>query len=101
MREWRAAKAPIQQRITDAQKQLQKAAQASTLDPFLGKGEELRAQWDALDLSQQHAIVAQVVDHVVVGPGRPGYKPLRPVRLRPSGFPEREAPRRARSFPGR
>jgi len=87
MREWRAAKAPIQQRITEAQKQLQKTARANTLEPFLGRGEELRAQWNALDLSQQHAIVAQVVDHVVVGPGRPGYNRFDPSRLRAVWIP--------------
>ena len=35
--------------------------------------------WDALDLSQQHAIVAAVLDHVVVGPAPPRLQPLRRV----------------------
>lgn len=87
MGEWRAARAPIEQRITAAQKQLAKTTKANTLEQFLGKGEELRAQWGSLDLSQQHAIVAQIVDHVVVGPGRPGYNRFDPSRLRAVWIP--------------
>jgi hypothetical protein len=85
--EWRAARGPIEQRITAAQKQLGKATRANTLEPFLGKGDELRAQWESLDLSQQHAIVSQVLDHVVVGPGRPGYNRFDPSRLRAVWIP--------------
>jgi site-specific DNA recombinase len=87
MAEWRAARAPIEQRMTAARKQLAKTSRADTLEPFLGKGEELRAQWKALDLSQQHAIVAKVLDHVVVGPGRPGYNRFDPSRLRAVWIP--------------
>lgn len=87
MAEWRAAKQPIERRMTTAHKQIAKTTRANTLDQFLGKGEELRAQWESLDLSQQHAIVAQILDHVVVGPGRPGYNRFDPARLRPVWIP--------------
>ncbi len=87
MAEWRAAKEPIQQRITAARKQLDKTTRANTLDEFLGKGDQLRDQWASLDLSQQHTIVAQVLDHVVVGPGRPGYNRFDPSRLRAVWIP--------------
>jgi hypothetical protein len=43
----------------------------------------LRADWDSLDLSQQHAIVAAVVDSVVVGPARRGYNRFDESRLTP------------------
>jgi site-specific DNA recombinase len=83
MPEWRAAREPIEQRITAAREHLSRVTRGSTLEPFLGKGEQLRADWAALDLDQQHAIVAAVLDHVVVGPGRRGYNRFDESRLTP------------------
>src|SRR5207248_2709915 len=69
MNEWRAAKAPIELRMTAARKQLSRASRSSALDQYVGKGEQLRADWSGLDLNQQHAIISAVVDHVDVGRG--------------------------------
>jgi DNA invertase Pin-like site-specific DNA recombinase len=81
--EWMAAKKPVEQRMTLARKQLAHATRASALDQYVGRGDELREQWDSLDLSQQHAIVEAVVAHIVVGPGRRGYNRFDESRLRP------------------
>ena len=78
-----AAKRPIAERMTTTRRQRDRVKRKSTLDPFVGNGTELRAQWGALDLSQQHAIVAAVLDHVVVGPGRRGYNRFDESRLTP------------------
>lgn len=83
MHEWMAAKKPIQERLTAARKQLAKATQTNALTAYVGNGAGLRAEWDALDLSQQHAIVAAVVETVVVGPGRRGYNRFDESRLTP------------------
>jgi len=83
MPELLAARKPIEQRVTATRKQLSRVTRRSTLESFVGKGEELRALWDSLDLSQQHAVVAAVLDHVVVGPGRRGYNRFDESRLRP------------------
>jgi DNA invertase Pin-like site-specific DNA recombinase len=79
--EWEAARAPIEQRMTATRKRLSRVTRRSTLEPFLGKGEQLRADWSSLDLSQQHAIVAAILDHVTVGPGRRGYNRFDESRL--------------------
>jgi site-specific DNA recombinase len=68
LREWMAAKKPIQERLTAARKQLAKAAHTSAVAAYIGNGAGLRAEWEALDLSKQHAIVAAVVETVIVGP---------------------------------
>jgi DNA invertase Pin-like site-specific DNA recombinase len=81
--EWQAARKPIEQRITSARKQLSRAARSSALDAYIGKADQLRADWSSLDLSQQHAVVAAVLDHVVVGPGRRGYNRFDEARLTP------------------
>ena len=81
--EMRAARKPIEQRLTNARKQLTKVSRSNVIDRYVGNGAGLRADWDSLDLSQQHAIVAAVVDSVVVGPGRRGYNRFDDSRLTP------------------
>jgi site-specific DNA recombinase len=83
MDELRAARKPIEQRLTNARKQLGKVSRSGVLDRYIGNGDGLRADWDSLDLSQQHAIVAAVVDSVVVGPARRGYNRFDESRLTP------------------
>lgn len=83
LQEWLAARKPIEQRLTAARKQLAKVSRTNVLDGYLGNSDKLRAEWGSLDLSQQHAIVAAVVDSVVVGPARPGYNRFDESRLTP------------------
>jgi hypothetical protein len=83
LQEWMAARKPIEQRLTNARKQLAKVSRSGVLDHYIGNGKGLRNDWDSLDLSQQHAIVANVVDKVIVGPARPGYNRFDESRLTP------------------
>ena len=83
MQEWMAARKPIEQRLTAARKQLAKVSRSNVLDGYIGNGAGLRADWDTLDLSQQHAIAAAVLDHVLVGPARRGYNRFDESRLTP------------------
>jgi site-specific DNA recombinase len=83
LQEWMAARKPIEQRLTNARKQLAKVSRTGILDRYIGNGSGLRTDWGSLDLSQQHAIVANVVDKVIVGPGRPGYNRFDESRLTP------------------
>jgi hypothetical protein len=81
--EWLTARAPIEQRLTAARRKLARVSRTSVLDGFVGDGAGLRARWSSLSLTRQRAIVAAVLDHVVVGSGRPGYNRFDPARLRP------------------
>ena len=83
MVEWRAAREPIEQRLSAARKQLGKVSRSTVLDGFVGNAQALRDSWDGLDLTRQHAIVEAVLDHVEVHPGRPGYNRFDESRLRP------------------
>jgi site-specific DNA recombinase len=87
MDELRAARKPIEQRLTNARKQLTKVSRSSVIDRYIGNGAGLRAEWDSLDLSQQHAIVAAVIDAVLVGPARRGYNRFDESRLTPRFLP--------------
>jgi DNA invertase Pin-like site-specific DNA recombinase len=81
MSEWKAARKPIEQRATAARKQLAKVTHGGLLDSYIGHSDRLRADWDNLDLSQQHALVAAVIDSVHVGPARKGYNRFDESRL--------------------
>ena len=87
LKEWMAARKPIEQRLSHARKQLTKVSRTGVLDRYVGNGEGLRADWDSLDLSQQHALVAALVDRIVVGPARRGYNRFDESRLTPRWRP--------------
>ena len=83
--EWSAARAPIEQRVTDARKRLSRLNRTTALDGHVGNASDLRERWASLPLTRQHAIVAAVLDHVLVGPGRRGYNRFDPSRFTPVG----------------
>lgn len=82
-REWLAARNPIEERIRDAERRLSRATRSDALAGLVGDGEQLRSQWSELPLTRRHAIVAAVVDHVVIGPGTAGARSLDPSRVDP------------------
>ena len=83
MVEWRAAREPIEQRLTLARKQLAQVTPTSVLDGYVGNGEEAagglglaRPQPAARDRRRRRR-------HVVVGPARRGYNRFDESRLTP------------------
>lgn len=83
MREWLAARKPIEARIHTAERRLTRATRSDALAGLAGNGTALRVQWDALNLDRRHAIIAAVLDHAVVGPGTVGARALDPDRVQP------------------
>jgi DNA invertase Pin-like site-specific DNA recombinase len=81
--EWLAARQPIEHRLSQAKRQLARLSRVSVLEGHVGHAPALRERWPDLPLTRQHAIVAAVLDHVVVGPGRRGYNRFDPTRLTP------------------
>jgi DNA invertase Pin-like site-specific DNA recombinase len=81
--EWIAARAPIDDRLTGAKRQLGRLSSTSALDGFVGNAAGLRERWESLPLHRQHAIVAAVLDHLVVRPGRQGFNGFDPSRFEP------------------
>ena len=81
--EWLAARAPIEQRQKLAKRRLAALNRTSTLGEHIGNGASLRERWADLTLTRQEQIVAAVLDHVVVGPGRRGFNSFDPSRLAP------------------
>lgn len=81
--EWRAAREPIDKRIRDAERRLERLAPTPALTGWVGRSSELRDRWAGLSLEQQAAIIAAVLDHAVILPGVAGARTLDRNRVKP------------------
>lgn len=81
--EYLTAGATIRKRQETARKRLAALNSTSVLSEHLGNAAGLRERWAGLTLTRQQQIVAAVLDHVVVGPGRRGFNKFDPARLAP------------------
>jgi DNA invertase Pin-like site-specific DNA recombinase len=82
--EWSAARQPIQARIDATKRRLSRISRSHRIDEFVGHSQVLRDAWAGLDLDRQRAIVATVVDHLVVSPATQGRNRFDPSRLQVS-----------------
>jgi site-specific DNA recombinase len=82
-REWMSAKTPIQKRISDNERRLGAFTGTSALNGYVGQGDALRRQWDALTPSRQSAIVSALLEGIVVGPAVRGRNTFDPTRITP------------------
>ena len=81
MSEWRAARQPIEQRMTAARRQLAKLDRSNVLSGLVGGGAQLAEQWDLLDSPANTRSSLLLLDHVQVSHGRRGYNRFDPGRL--------------------
>jgi DNA invertase Pin-like site-specific DNA recombinase len=82
MREWLAAREPLQRQLEEARRHLSRAANTGPIARYVGAGDELRSKWEHLDIERRHAIIGAVLACVEVGPGRRGVNRFDPDRLR-------------------
>jgi hypothetical protein len=66
--EWKAARTPIVARLAAARTRLAESTRTGALDGFVGALEEMQARWAAANVSQCRAVVAAVLERVVVHP---------------------------------
>ncbi len=81
--EWLAARKPVEARIQDAKGRLSRMTGTTALDGYVGNAEHLRAHWDTLTLTRQHAIIKALVDRIEIGPGVRGRNAFDPDRVTP------------------
>ena len=82
MREWLAAREPLQRQLDATRRRVARDSRAMVLAEHAGRGGALRERWAGLPLERRRAIIAAVLDRVVVGPGPTRLQPLRSVALR-------------------
>ncbi|GGK60186.1 recombinase family protein [Ornithinimicrobium pekingense] len=83
MSDWLTAKKPIEERIENTRRQMDRMNGHTALARVAGQGQELRQQWAGLNLERQHAIVKTVLDHAVIRPMTPGVRKFDPNRVAP------------------
>jgi DNA invertase Pin-like site-specific DNA recombinase len=81
--EYLAARKPIEARIEAGKRALARLTKTESISPYVGKASALRLAWPDLPLTRQRAIIASVLDRVVVKPAVPGRNRFDRDRLEP------------------
>ena len=81
VREWVAARKPIEERIDETERRLGRLTRTDALAGLVGNGAQLTDSWGSLNLSRQVAIVKAVVDQVTIAPGVQGATTVDPGRV--------------------
>lgn len=81
MREWLAAREPLQQQLAAARRRIARDSNVTLLAEHAGHGSQLRERWDDLSIERQHAIISAVLAYVIAKPGRRGYNRFDPSRF--------------------
>jgi DNA invertase Pin-like site-specific DNA recombinase len=81
--EYLAARKPIEARIEAGKRALARLTRTEAITPYVGQAGALRDAWADLPLTRQRAIVASVLDRVVVGRAVAGRNRFDPDRLEP------------------
>jgi site-specific DNA recombinase len=80
---WKAAREPVEQRVRDGERRLAALTGSEALRGLPLGSTKLRTAWEPLNLARQAAIIAAVIDHLVVAPGIPWSRAFDPERLSP------------------
>jgi len=72
VKEWMAARNPIEARIRGLEQQIARASDSAELASLVGHGNALNQSWSELNLDRQVAIVRAVLDHAVIHPSGGG-----------------------------
>ncbi len=81
--EFFAARAALTSRLDMNRAKLARRSGSRVLDGVVGAGGVLRQAWAAESLERKRAIIAAVIDHIVIGPGVKGRRRFEPERVRP------------------
>lgn len=69
--EWKAAREPLVRQVERDRDALARATRTTALDGFAGSATEQIGRWEAMNVSQQRAVIASVVDRIEVGSADP------------------------------
>ena len=83
LREYLAARKPIEARIESGRKRLSRVTGTVALEGFVGHAEVLRSAWDEMSIPRRQAIIGAVLDRLVIGAGVRGRNRFDPERVAP------------------
>jgi len=81
--EFLAARKPIEARLESAKRTFARRSRVTALEPYVGASSTLRELWPELPLSRQRAVLAAILDRVVVGRAVPGRNTFDESRVEP------------------
>jgi hypothetical protein len=81
--EWLSLRRSVGDRAEAAEAQVAREGRVAALRGLAGTGRALRAQWPAMGIEEQRAVVHAALDHVVVLAAEPPRQVFRPQRLQP------------------
>lgn len=81
MREWLAAREPLERALGRARGELDAETGVGAAGEFVGRSDALRQVWADYDVDRRRALIASLVDHITVAPGRRGYNRFDPSRF--------------------
>ena len=83
LREYLTARKPIEARIEAARKRMSHVTGTAALEGFVGNAAQLRELWDEMSVPRRQAVVAAVLDRVVISEGVRGRNFFDPDRVTP------------------
>jgi hypothetical protein len=83
LREYLAARKPIEARIQRAERHLATLTRTAPLADYVGNAAALRDAWRGLLLPRRRAIIAALLDRVIVHPANPARRRFDPDRVKP------------------
>jgi len=84
LKEWRAAQEVIEARIEATRRRLSRLSRTAAIDPYVGHGSVLRAEWPEMSLNRQRSIADALLARVTVRPAVPGRTTFDPARIEPA-----------------
>lgn len=79
--EWQAIRKPIEARIAETTARMAQDATTRVLEPLRGAGADVRALWESQGFDQRRAVIAALIDHVMIGPAIRGRNRFDPDRV--------------------
>lgn len=83
MREWLAARGPLQEGLDDASRRAVRESSVATIAEYVGRAGLLRERWPGMAIDKQNAIFRGMLVEIIVNPGRRGYNRFDPDRFEP------------------
>jgi DNA invertase Pin-like site-specific DNA recombinase len=82
--EYLTARKRIEDRLQQTTQRIGRLSRHTEITPYVGNAQALRQQWSGLDPARQRAIIAAVLDRIIVGRApKPGAHKFDPARVRP------------------